>query len=116
MNVELRQELGQANPVRTTQGVAPVLRWVRRVLPVRIPAAEPPNVEAPLPLSEDTWWRRVLTAIFNYRTSFVVFVLAPSFACAVYLAFIASDQYVAEARFAVRAAQFEAADNRTGSI
>ena len=116
MNVELRQESGQANPVRTTQGVAPVLRWVRRVLPVRIPAAEPPNVEAPLPLSEDTWWRRVLTAIFNYRTSFVVFVLAPSFACAVYLAFIASDQYVAEARFAVRAAQFEAADNRTGSI
>jgi capsular polysaccharide transport system permease protein len=116
MNVELRQGSGQANRVTTTPSGAPVARWMRRVLPVRLPVPEPPDVEAPRRPPEDAWRRRVLTAIFSYRASFVVFVLAPSFACAVYLVFIASDQYVAEARFAVRAAQFESADSKSGSI
>lgn len=35
--------------------------------------------------------------------TFVLFVIVPFLACSVYYAFIASDQYVAEARFAVRA-------------
>jgi capsular polysaccharide transport system permease protein len=43
----------------------------------------------------------------GYLASFIAIVVIPSFLCIVYLAFIASDQYVAEARFAVKAAQFE---------
>src|SRR5271166_223773 len=116
MNVDLRERSGQANPITTAPDGAPISRWKRRILPVRSPGPEPPDVEAPRPRSRDAWWRRFLSAIFSYRTSFVVFVLAPSFACAIYLAFIASDQYVAEARFAVRAAQLELADSKSGSI
>ncbi len=118
MNVDLRQGSREVSPVAASPGLrsAPVSRWMRRVLPVRFPEPAPPDVEAPRRRPEDAWWRRVLTAIFSYRTSFVVFVLAPSFACAVYLAFIAADQYMAEARFAVRAAQFESTDSKTGSI
>ena len=41
-----------------------------------------------------------------YLASFIAVVVIPSFLCFVYLAFIASDQYVAEARFAVQSAQF----------
>jgi capsular polysaccharide transport system permease protein len=42
----------------------------------------------------------------TYLASFIAVVVIPSFLCFVYLAFIASDQYVAEARFAVQSAQF----------
>ncbi|HWG05771.1 MAG TPA: capsule biosynthesis protein, partial [Beijerinckiaceae bacterium] len=41
-----------------------------------------------------------------YLASFIAAVVVPSFLAFVYLAFIASDQYVAEARFAVQSAQF----------
>jgi capsular polysaccharide transport system permease protein len=41
-----------------------------------------------------------------YLASFIVAVVIPSIVCFVYLVFVASDQYVAEARFAVQSAQF----------
>ena len=41
-----------------------------------------------------------------YLASFIAVVVIPSIFCFVYLVFIASDQYVAEARFAVQSAQF----------
>jgi capsular polysaccharide transport system permease protein len=42
-----------------------------------------------------------------YLLSFILAVVIPAFMAIVYLAFIASDQYVAEARFAVRTAQLD---------
>src|SRR5262245_61647126 len=39
--------------------------------------------------------------------TFVAFVLAPAFAAVIYFAFIASDQWTAEARFAVRSVEAE---------
>ena len=54
-------------------------------------------------------------AVFSYRFSFVALVLLPSLAATVYLLFFASDQYAAEARFAVRAAQFESAKSSSDS-
>ncbi len=42
-----------------------------------------------------------------YLITFVLFVVVPSIAAAIYFAFFASNQYVAEARFAVKAAQFD---------
>ena len=42
-----------------------------------------------------------------YLLSLIVFVMIPTIASTVYLVFIASDQYVAEVRFAVRTSQFE---------
>lgn len=41
----------------------------------------------------------------GYLLSFILLVIVPSIAAVVYLAFLASDQYDAEARFAVRTAQ-----------
>lgn len=41
----------------------------------------------------------------GYKTSFVLLVVAPALVSWIYLAFIASNQYVAETRFAVRTAQ-----------
>jgi capsular polysaccharide transport system permease protein len=43
----------------------------------------------------------------GYLLSLILFVVIPSVASIIYLIFIASDQFVAEARFAVRASQFE---------
>jgi capsular polysaccharide transport system permease protein len=48
-------------------------------------------------------WRRPS----GYLLSLILFVVIPAIVSMVYLIFIASDQYVAEARFAVRASQFE---------
>jgi capsular polysaccharide transport system permease protein len=42
-----------------------------------------------------------------YLLSFFAFVVAPAVAAAIYFAFLASDQYVAEARFAVRSSQIQ---------
>jgi capsular polysaccharide transport system permease protein len=43
----------------------------------------------------------------RYLQSLALFVAVPSIVSTIYLAFIASDQFVAETRFAVKAAQFE---------
>ncbi len=52
-----------------------------------------------------------------YLASFIAIVAIPSFLCIIYLAFIASDQYVAEARLAVKAAQFEfGRDKSSGAL
>ncbi len=58
---------------------------------------------------------RALAAVFSYRFSFLALVALPSLAATVYLVFLASDQYAAEARFAVRSAQFETAKSSSDS-
>jgi capsular polysaccharide transport system permease protein len=50
-----------------------------------------------------------------YLISFLLLVVAPAFAAAVYFAFLASDQYVAETRFAVRSAQIESLGDKVKS-
>ena len=50
-----------------------------------------------------------------YLISFIILVVIPSLATAIYFAFIASNQYVAEARFAVRTAQFETMGDKVKS-
>ncbi len=50
-----------------------------------------------------------------YLASFLAIVVIPAFICVVYLAFIASDQYVAEARLAVKSAQFEFGSDKASS-
>lgn len=62
---------------------------------------QPAGVEAKI------WPGKPLSLPNIYLLSFIAIVVVPSFLCIVYLAFIASDQYVAEARLAVKAAQFE---------
>lgn len=52
--------------------------------------------------------RRTFAWPSGYKTSFVLLVIVPSLVSWIYLAFIASNQYVAETRFAVRAAQPDA--------
>jgi hypothetical protein len=44
-----------------------------------------------------------------YLVSFILFVVIPSIVATLYFAFLASDQFVAEARFAVRSAQVDSA-------
>lgn len=62
----------------------------------------------PLQVSRSPW------RFFTYKTSFVALVLIPSILVIAYLIF-ASDQYVAETRFAVRTAQFEVGRDLTKS-
>ncbi|MGD1037838.1 MAG: capsule biosynthesis protein [Roseiarcus sp.] len=50
-----------------------------------------------------------------YLISFLLLVVAPAFAAAVYFAFLASDQFVAETRFAVRSAQIETLGDKLNS-
>jgi capsular polysaccharide transport system permease protein len=50
-----------------------------------------------------------------YLASFISIAAVPSFLCVLYLAFIASDQYVAEARFAVKSAQFDLGRDKANS-
>ena len=52
--------------------------------------------------------RRTFAWPSGYKTSFVLMVVVPSLVSWIYLAFIASNQYVAETRFAVRTAQPDA--------
>jgi capsular polysaccharide transport system permease protein len=58
----------------------------------------------------------IATAVVSYRFSFIALVVVPSLVATLYLAFVASDQYAAEARFAVRSAQFETAKTDNKSI
>ena len=90
--------------------------WLKRAEP-RPPLVEPvaPPVEPPVKKAPAPW-RAALSRIGGYGGTFVLFVALPSLASAIYFAFIASNQYVAEARFAVRAAQFETYDAKSGSV
>ncbi|WP_020176000.1 hypothetical protein [Methyloferula stellata] len=67
---------------------SPVPDW--KQLPVRLPVKRPSA----------------------YLLSFVLAVVVPSFIAILYLAFIASDQYVSEARFAIRAAEIDFGGSR----
>ena len=53
-----------------------------------------------------TQWRMPRKLPNAYLASFIAVVVIPSFLCIIYLTFIASDQYVAEGRFAIQSAQF----------
>ena len=53
----------------------------------------------------------VLPRVSAYRATFVLLVIIPTLVSWVYLAFLASNQYVAEGRFAVRAAQIDVAES-----
>jgi len=77
-------------------------RLVRRMF--GLPAALPTQIEVPERLA---FHRPPSKRPSAYLITFVLFVVLPSIASAIYLAFIASDQYVAETRFAVKQAQFD---------
>lgn len=70
-----------------------------------------PNEETPLARSPDrelhSGLALTLRLIFSFRFSFLALVALPSLASWIYLAAFASDQYSAEARFALHAAQFD---------
>jgi capsular polysaccharide transport system permease protein len=90
---------GPPAPVATSS-----FRIVRRMF--GLPVAPPTQVEEPERLAVRRSSRKRPSF---YLISFALFVVLPSIASAIYLAFIASDQYVAEARFAVKQAQFDTA-------
>jgi capsular polysaccharide transport system permease protein len=75
-----------------------LLKRLNRTRPAKLPlvVAKPPSAGA----SASRLPRKRPSA---YLVSFVVCVLAPALATSLYFAFIASDQFAAEARFAVRA-------------
>jgi capsular polysaccharide transport system permease protein len=68
-----------------------------------LPAAPPIQAEEPERLN----FHRPRKRPSAYLVTLILFVVLPSIAAAIYFAFIASDQYVAETRFAVKAAQFD---------
>jgi capsular polysaccharide transport system permease protein len=85
-------------------------RLARRMFGLSIPAAPPIQVEEPERLAFHRPPRKRPSA---YLLSFALFVVLPSIAAAIYLAFIASDQYVAETHFAVKAAQFDMGNTKS---
>ena len=99
----VREVAAEAAPPLRRMLPAPLapLRLMRRMF--GLPAAPASEVEEPERLA----FHRPPKRPSAYLISFLAFVVLPSIASALYLAFIASDQYVAEARFAVKQAQFE---------
>ena len=53
--------------------------------------------------------------VSGYWLSFALFVAAPALASVVYLMFVASDQYVAETKFALRTAQMETTKDKSSA-
>ncbi|MBB3609077.1 capsule biosynthesis protein [Rhizobium sp. BK602] len=93
------QQYRQAKPAR--QPILPAL--FRRWVPDRRRHNDLEEIEyIPVPGTEDAEPKAGGKPPIRLIT-FVLFVIVPFLACSVYYAFIASDQYVAEARFAVRA-------------
>jgi capsular polysaccharide transport system permease protein len=84
-------------------------RLVRRML--SLPVAPPTQVDEP----EHLTYHKPRKRPSPYLVSFVLFVVLPSIATALYFAFVASDQYVAETRFAVKAVQFDLDKEKTKS-
>lgn len=105
--VEAPRIAGQLAP-RTLASTC--LRVARRVF--GLPVARPSDVEETDDLRFHRSPRKLPSA---YLLSFVLFVIIPSIVAAIYLAFIASDQYVAETRFAVKAAQLDVDFDKTKS-
>jgi capsular polysaccharide transport system permease protein len=75
---------------------------VRSILGFVTPRTVTPTGEGEAPKA-----RKLRPLPNGFLASFIAIVVFPSFICIVYLVFIASDQFVAEARFAVRRTQFE---------
>lgn len=59
---------------------------------------------------------RALRNVSTFKVSFICCVAIPAFAIILYFAFIASDQFATEMRFAVRTAQFDFGGEANGSI
>ena len=72
----------------------------------------------PAPVEEESGSRqgKTLWRPNPYLLSFILVVVIPSLLSIAYLAFVASSQYVAEARFAVQSAQFGLGDGKTRSL
>lgn len=97
-----RRERRLVTDVTTERGlVARAFRTVRNLVPLRFRRRE---LEAEPELALYPGTRRRLPWVL---ISLVVFVVMPAAAVDIYLAFIASDQYVAEARAVVRSAEQE---------
>lgn len=60
--------------------------------------------------------RNPLAAVSAYRASFLLLVILPSLAAIFYLTFLASDQFVAETRFALRPAQSDPGKDRSHAL
>jgi len=100
---ERRAELATAEPKVVSPLASGALALVRRIVGRR--PSPPPTI------IEDSKGAVAVAAPRTrppaYLLSFFALVVAPAFAAAVYFAFLASDQYVAETRFAVRSSQIE---------
>ncbi|MBM3607996.1 MAG: capsule biosynthesis protein [Alphaproteobacteria bacterium] len=91
-----REGLGRALLARLRE----TLPAVKRVADGVVSRSAPPDRASPLlpPLETESPARQGLL----WRLSFILCVVIPAFATVVYFAFLASDQYVSESRFAVR--------------
>lgn len=101
-----QEALERATPNSLPGGVLGTLTASAHTLARRVGGAvvlRRPPAAAP---ESDVRARRPLPRPNAYLASFIAVVVIPSFVCIVYLAFIASNQYVAEARFAVQSAHF----------
>jgi capsular polysaccharide transport system permease protein len=108
---ERRVSLSEARYVITRTADA-VVRRVFSGLPLRKATAGDLEIEAEIEIPPRAPWSRPSA----YLISFVAFVVIPALVCAFYLIFIASDQYVSEARFAVQSAQFGLGGGDKGSL
>ena len=114
MELKSAEDLKDVTPVVDAAPRGPLSRVFGRavVQPKKSDPHDLPELGAEQPRSVVA---RALAVGFSYRFSFVALVLLPSLAATIYLLFVASDQYSAEARFAVHAAQFESAKSSSDS-
>ncbi len=117
MKLEPPQDLKDVTPAPVFEET-PRRGWLGRLFG-RAPARqEPPGTAGELDFAVDrprSLLARAASLVFSVRFSFVALVLLPSLAATVYLVFFASDQYAAQALFAVRGAQFDNAPSETDS-
>lgn len=109
---ERRSEQAAADPLSSPASSGALALWrriVRRqvVVPTILENAKGEPIDV---LEAAPGWRPPF-----YLITFVLFVALPALATALYFAFIASNQYVAEARFAVRSAQLETLGDKVKS-
>jgi capsular polysaccharide transport system permease protein len=101
------QELDEIEAPRSRRGsLVGVVAGAARIVARRFSGAVALRPPEPAETAAETRPRKPLPLPNGYLASFFAVFVIPSFLCIVYLAFIASDQYVAEARFAVQTAQF----------
>ena len=108
--VEL-ETLAAEKPVET--GGSAWLRTSRGLLALIRPYRPPAEIE-----DDDVVEPERATAVRRpsaYLVSFILFVIAPAIAASLYFVFVASDQYVAETRFAVASAVVDTLDSNSKS-